>query len=63
MDCSHHQFIKEEILIPLDLNNTFSSLQEVDLDDVMSGYYVGIEEDMKINENGMLATAQDVEYL
>lgn len=57
---SHHQFIKEEILIPLELNNTFSSLQEVNLDDVMSGYYVGIDQDFKTNEYGMLATAEDV---
>jgi CubicO group peptidase (beta-lactamase class C family) len=35
---SHHQFIKERILMPLKLNNTFSSLKEVDIGDVMSGY-------------------------
>jgi len=57
---SHHQYIKEEILIPLNLNNTFSSLNEVDIDDVMSGYYVGIEDDLKTEDNGMLATAEDV---
>ena len=57
---SHHQFIKEEILIPLGLKNTFSSINNVDLADVMSGYYVGIEDDFKENDDGMLATAQDV---
>jgi CubicO group peptidase (beta-lactamase class C family) len=57
---SNHQYIKEEILIPLELNNTFFSLEEVDIDNVMSGYYVGIEADFKTNENGMLATAEDV---
>jgi len=57
---SHHQYIKEKILIPLELNNTFFSINEVDLDDVMSGYYVGIERDFKANEYGMLATAEDV---
>jgi len=63
---SHHQYIKEEILIPLDLNNTFGSLREVDIDDVMSGYYVGFESDIKTNDYGlngygsMVATAQDV---
>ena len=56
----YEQYIKDEILIPLELNNTFFSLQEVDINDVMSGYYVGIEEDFKTNENGMLATAEDV---
>ena len=57
---NHHQYIREEILIPLELNNTFFSITEVDLDDVMSGYYVGIDADFKANENGMLATAEDV---
>jgi D-alanyl-D-alanine carboxypeptidase len=41
VDYSHHQYIKEEILLPLELNNTFGSLSEVNIDDVMSGYYVG----------------------
>jgi D-alanyl-D-alanine carboxypeptidase len=57
---SYHQYIKEEILIPLELNNTFPSLSEVNIDDVMSGYYVGAEEDFKTEEQGMLATAEDV---
>jgi len=57
---SHNKYIKEKILIPLELNNTFFSLKEVNIDDVMSGYYVGYDEDFKTNENGMLATASDV---
>ena len=58
---SHQQYIKEEILIPLALENTFGSLYEVDIDDVMSGYYVGVEEDLKTEYSGlMLATAEDV---
>ena len=57
---SHNQYIKEKILIPLELKNTYFSITEVDLDDVMSGYYVGYEEDFKAREYGMLATAEDV---
>jgi CubicO group peptidase (beta-lactamase class C family) len=57
---NHHDFIKERILAPLNLENTHFSIAEVNLDDVMSGYYVGHDEDFKANENGMLATAQDV---
>lgn len=63
---SFNQYIKEEILIPLGLNNTFCSHREVDIDNVMSGYYVGFEPDIKTNDyrlNGygsMVATAQDV---
>jgi CubicO group peptidase (beta-lactamase class C family) len=56
----HEGYIKEEILRPLQLNNTFFSITEVDLDDVMSGYYVGYDEDFKAREYGMLATAEDV---
>ncbi|MGQ3678838.1 serine hydrolase domain-containing protein [Tenacibaculum discolor] len=56
----HNDYIKEKILIPLELKNTYFSISEVDLEDVMSGYYVGIEEDFKARDNGMLATAEDV---
>jgi D-alanyl-D-alanine carboxypeptidase len=53
-------------LIPLELNNTYSLLSEVDLDDVMSGYYVGYDDDdIKYNDfinpaGSMLATAEDM---
>lgn len=57
---SYDQYIKEEILVPLELTNTFSSLQEVDIDDVMSGYYVGAESDFRHIDFGMVATAEDV---
>ena len=57
---SRQQYFEEEILIPLGLKNTFGSLSEVDLDDVMSGYYVGIKDDFKSENVGMLATAEDV---
>lgn len=47
--------------MPLKLNNTFGSLSEVNMDDLMSGYYVGIEEDIKTADYGsMIATAEDV---
>lgn len=57
---SHHQYIKEKIIVPLELKNTFFSITEVNLDNVMSGYYVGSKEDFKAREYGMLATAEDV---
>ncbi|TXF88593.1 beta-lactamase family protein [Neolewinella aurantiaca] len=57
---NHHEYIKAEILVLLKLENTFFSTSEVNLDDVMSGYYVGDDDDFKENENGMLATAEDV---
>lgn len=58
---SHWQYIEEEILIPLELNNTYTPMDEVDADDVMSGYWVGYEPDLKNDPHGsMLATAEDV---
>jgi len=62
---SHRQYIKKEVLIPLELYNTYSLLSEVDLEEVASGYYVGYEEDMKFYDfvgtsGSMIATAQDV---
>ncbi len=55
------QYIRERILTPLRLTNTFGSMHEVDMDKVMSGYYVGIEEDIKTADYGsMVATAEEV---
>jgi D-alanyl-D-alanine carboxypeptidase len=63
------QFYQQEILEPLGLHHTFGSINDLNLnlnaDDVMSGYYVGIEEDLKASEYGsritsMIATAEDV---
>jgi CubicO group peptidase (beta-lactamase class C family) len=57
---SRHQYFEEEILTPLGLENTFGSVSEVEMEDVMSGYYVGIDSDFKSEDQGMLATAADV---
>ena len=54
------QFIQEKILEPLNLNQTFGSLDEVNIENVMSGYHVGHPFDLKEDEHGMLATAEDV---
>lgn len=62
---SHHQYIKMEILDPLKLTHTYSLLSEVDLNDVVSGYYIGYDGDLKTQNyigagGSMIATAQDV---
>ena len=55
------QFIKEVILNPLGLKNTYGSLKNINIDDLMSGYYVGVEEDIKTTDYGsMIASAEDV---
>ncbi len=57
---SNFQFIQEEILDRLNQHNTYGSLNEVNIDDVMSGYHVGYPHDLKTNDHGMHATAEDV---
>jgi len=41
-------FIQQEILEPLDLDHTYRSIHEVNMDEVMSGYYVGYDMDLKL---------------
>lgn len=54
-------FINAEILAPLELRKTFGSLKDINTDSLMSGYYVGAEEDIKTADYGsMIATAEDV---
>jgi CubicO group peptidase (beta-lactamase class C family) len=60
LEYDNFQFIREEILKPLELKHTFGSLNEVDREDVMSGYHQGHPFDLKTNDLGMLATAKDV---
>lgn len=55
------QYIQEEILTPLQLNRTFASIEDVNMDDVMSGYYVGYDADLKSdNIPSILSTAEDL---
>ena len=55
------QYIQNEILNPLNLKHSFGSIHEVNIDDVMSGYYVGYDVDLKTyNIGSMLATAEDL---
>lgn len=56
----YFQFIQEEILNRLNLKNTFGSINEVNLEEVMSGYHVGYPLDLKTDKQGMLASAEDV---
>lgn len=61
----YQHFIKQEILHPLDLKHTFTSMDEINMDELMSGYTIEYDGDLKeINYTGpmgsMVATAQDV---
>lgn len=54
-------YFRKTILNPLGLNNTFISIDQINMDQLMGGYYVGVEEDIKTTNYGsMIATAEDV---
>ena len=57
---SHHQYIHDEILAPLGLSHTYFSLDEVDYEDVVSGYWYQYDDDLRFLGGSMLATAEDV---
>lgn len=56
----HTQYIKDEILTPLGLKRTFFSVNDIDLEQLMSGYYLGYDQDFKELNQGYIATAEDV---
>lgn len=56
----HTEFIKNQILRPLILKRTFFSVNDIDINELMSGYYVGYDNDFKQLEQGYVATAEDV---
>ncbi|WP_349664105.1 beta-lactamase family protein [Cellulophaga lytica] len=58
---SKFNYIKQVILDPLGITNTYNSIKDINLDNLMSGYYVGIQKDIKTTNYGsMIATAEDV---
>jgi CubicO group peptidase (beta-lactamase class C family) len=62
---SHEEYIKSEILTPFGLTNTYFSLDEVEYDDVVSGYWYQYDDDLRsldhiVPGGSMIATAQDV---
>ena len=57
---SHHQYIYNEILAPLGLKNTFFTLDEVNFDDVVSGYWYEYDDDLRFLGGSMIASAEDV---
>ena len=58
---TYTQFIKAEMLLPLGLSDTYFSVSELpNTGRLMSGYYVGYEDDLKGLDQGYVATAGDV---
>lgn len=57
---SNFEYLKKEVLRHLGLKNTYPSNKNMSADSLMSGYYVGYEEDLKSDVLGIVATAEDV---
>lgn len=62
---SHHQYINREILVPFGLTHTYGLLSQVNLGDVVSGYYYRYDTDLRKLDYispgaSMVATVQDV---
>ena len=57
---SHHQYVYDEILAPLGLTNTYFTLDEVEYDDIVSGYWYEYNDDLRFLGGSMVATAEDV---
>ncbi len=56
----YRDYIREKILAPLALQDTYFSIDEAPMNEIMSGYYVGYEEDLKHLDQGYVASAQNV---
>lgn len=62
---SHHEYIKKELLAPLQLTRTYGLLAEADTSQMVSGYYTGYDGDLKTQNyvcpgGSMVSTAQEV---
>jgi len=61
LDYPTFEYIQDKILDPLGLEHTYASIEDVNIDDVMSGYYVGYPSDLKTdNIESILSTAEDL---
>ncbi|MEZ5173924.1 MAG: serine hydrolase domain-containing protein [Bacteroidia bacterium] len=60
LEYPYFEFIQQNILDRLHLRHTYQSVNQVDIDSVMSGYHVGYEPDLKNQDRGMISTAEDV---
>lgn len=56
----HGDYIKQTLLEPLGLKHTFFSVNDVDREDMISGYHLGYEEDLRYLEHGYVSTAREV---
>ncbi|MFM1912352.1 MAG: hypothetical protein RIR51_190, partial [Bacteroidota bacterium] len=58
---NYFEYLREKILIPKGLKDTFESIDKIDINRLMSGYYVGYDHDLKFEKVGtIIASAEDV---
>lgn len=57
---NYKNYIKNEILLPLGLHDTYFSIHEAPMKEIMSGYFVGHDKDYKYLDQGYVASARDV---
>ena len=64
---SHQNYIRDEILMPLGLSNTHFLLRDIDINDVMKGYVIGVDDEDVFwkwehvqPSSSMIASASDV---
>lgn len=57
---NYFTYIQNNILLPLDLHDTYNSVNAVNSNRLMSGYYVGYNDDFKYLDQGFVSTARDV---
>lgn len=56
----HGEYVREKILEPLGLTRTFFSVNEVEKSELMSGYHIGYEPDLRHLDQGYVSTAREV---
>ncbi|MCW8876539.1 MAG: beta-lactamase family protein [Kangiellaceae bacterium] len=60
---SHQQYIRDNILLALDMTNSYSLLSEVDLNLMSRGYWIGqdrLQQDYVIPGGSMISTVEDI---
>ncbi len=56
----HGEYIERTLLAPLGLTRTFFSVGEVNKNELMSGYHLGYDDDLRHLDQGYVATAKEV---
>lgn len=56
----HGEYISQTLLTPLELERTYFSVNDVDKNDMMSGYHYGYEDDLRHLDHGYVSSAKEV---